>query len=173
MSDEVWKDIPDYEGMYQVSDLGRVKSLNRVDCAGKNQKGKDFGFGWAQKSDRYLKIPLSKNGLGKTFRVHTLVAISFIGPRLDGYVVDHIDNNPVNNSLVNLRYITHRKNISKDRVRKKDLPTGVYNYKDNRFYAQVMINNKKKTLGTFDSISLASKAYEESILRKSSRGSIG
>ncbi|MGI2239331.1 NUMOD4 motif-containing HNH endonuclease [Staphylococcus cohnii] len=110
---EVWKDIPGYEGLYQVSDLGRVRSLDRW-VTYKN--GKQYFYeGGLRKPTRgtrgRLVIKLSKDNKGKTFYIHSLVAMTFIGDKPEGYVVAHKDGDPDNNRLDNIRFDTQSQNI--------------------------------------------------------------
>jgi hypothetical protein len=108
---ENWKDVPDYVGLYKVSNLGRVKSslhsFKRVLKAGVDGKG-------------YYTVALTKRGEAKTFKVHQLVAMAFLNHKPCGYelVVDHIDNNKLNNNLSNLQLISHQENCTKDRKKK-------------------------------------------------------
>ena len=97
---EIWKDIPDYEGLYQISSFGRVKSLARTDNNGHklperilNPKGNKLG---------YIRVYLSKNGSAKRVLIHRLVAEAFVSRKNDGdNIVNHIDNNPSNNHADN------------------------------------------------------------------------
>jgi hypothetical protein len=107
---EVWKDIPDYEGGYQVSDLGRVKSLvryrvpkDKILRAQPNRYGHTF-------------VSLYTEGLENQLYVHKLVAEIFMGHITDGTtkkVIDHINEVQGDNRLENLQIITHKENIQK------------------------------------------------------------
>ncbi len=101
---ELWLDIPGYENFYQVSDLGKVRSLDRFDDEGKRCNGKlmsasDNGTG-------YLQITLSKHGICKKYTVHRLVMLAFVGQRPDGCNINHVDGNKHNNRLSNLEYLS-------------------------------------------------------------------
>lgn len=97
---EIWRSIPNYEGLYEISNFGRVKSLKRNII----RKAHPDGSG-------YLKIDLYKNNIQKTFKIHRLVAIVFI-KNLEGYTqVNHIDGNILNNKVTNLEWCTPSENI--------------------------------------------------------------
>ena len=100
LPNEIWKDIPDYEGYYQVSNYGRVKSLER-----KVKRGNHFMIIVSKIKKQYLNvrkyltITLQKNNSKKTFQIHQLVSFSYLNHKPQQYkkVVDHIDNNSLNN----------------------------------------------------------------------------
>ena len=110
---EVWKDIPEYEGLYQVSNLGRVRSVDRI-IVKKNKatmlyKGKILKY--YEDTKGRLSVSLSKNDKKKNIRVHIIVAETFISKRPDKKVICHINGNNQDNRLVNLRYDTQSENI--------------------------------------------------------------
>jgi hypothetical protein len=113
---EVWKDIEGYEGQYQVSNLGNVKSLNRfvyqLDRSGKpsisNYKGRVLKFG--HRKNGYLYIVLSKNNKQKKENIHRLVAKAFIPNPLNKPQVNHKDGNKKNNLIGNLEWNTMSEN---------------------------------------------------------------
>ena len=89
---EIWKDIQNYEALYQVSNYGRVKSLSRVDSKG-NKRNEKILKGRKNRQG-YYDVALSKNGKQKFFRVNRLVAQAFI-PNPNNYpCVNHKDENP-------------------------------------------------------------------------------
>ena len=78
--------------------------------------------------------------------------------------MDHIDSDKLNNNVNNLRLVTNRENVSKERTFKSGLPTGVYFHKRNKKYeSQIRINGKKKYLGSFNTIEEASNAYQNKL----------
>ena len=90
---EEWKSIKDYEGLYEVSNMGRVKSLNY------RNSGIEKILKLNKSKQGYLRITLNKNGDRKTFQVHRLVAEAFI-PNIDNKPeIDHIDTNKENNCV--------------------------------------------------------------------------
>lgn len=100
---EEWKPIEGYEGLYEVSNLGRVKSLwygkERMLKMGKDKLG-------------YLRVFLCNNNKGKNFLIHRLVAKAFIPNPDNKPFIDHIDTNPSNNRIENLRWCTHKENCN-------------------------------------------------------------
>ena len=111
---EIWKDIKNYEGLYQVSNLGRIKSLNRYsyNSVGKyNKKIFERILKQAIAKPGYYVINLTKNGKQKTYRIHRLVAETFI-PNPNNYpMINHIDCNKLNNKVENLEWCTHTHNM--------------------------------------------------------------
>ena len=105
---EEWRDVPGYEGFYQISSLGRLRSLDRKSCNGKNLKGKILANTLDAKG--YLVNCLCKDFKKKHFRRHQLVALAFI-PNDDSQLeINHIDGNKLNNMVGNLEWITHKEN---------------------------------------------------------------
>lgn len=111
--DEVWKDIPEYEGYYQVSSIGRVRSCDRV-VSGRWGLYSRVGALRSPSIDRYgyLQLVLHKLSRAKHFPVHTLVASAFLGARPEGFHVNHVDGNKLNNFFGNLEYCTTQENTA-------------------------------------------------------------
>ena len=153
---EVWKDIPEYEGLYQVSNLGNVISFKRknIKIIKKilNPKG------------RFFVNLYNNNGIPKSYRISVLIALAFLNHKPCGHklVVDHIDNNKINDKLYNLQVITQRQNLSKDKKNGTSNYIGVYKY-GHKWRSDIRINNKKKYLGTFKNEIEASQAYQQEL----------
>lgn len=96
---EEWRDIRGYEGRYQVSSLGRVRSLTRPGCKGRVLRPTPNGHG-------YLAVSLSSPSGRGSKNVHRLVAVAFLGPRPHGMEVCHGPGGQHDNRLSNLRYDT-------------------------------------------------------------------
>lgn len=99
---EIWKDIPDYEGHYQISNFGRVKSLkfnkNKIIIPRKTKNG-------------YFDINLCKNNYIKNYKIHRLLMLTFKSDNyFDEAIINHIDGNKLNNNLDNLEWCTYQEN---------------------------------------------------------------
>lgn len=101
---EIWK--PFWDGKYEVSNLGRARrsAPGRRTAAGRLLSPISLSVG-------YLAIRPVQNGKNRQAYVHDLVAHAFVGPKPDGYCVNHIDGNKKNNAASNLEYVTHRRNM--------------------------------------------------------------
>ena len=153
---EIWKDVANYDGMYQISSLGRFKSFKRYNngkilIGGKDTKG-------------YKNVGLNLNGISKIVNTHKLVAMAFLGHKPDGtnkLVVDHINNDKLDNRVENLQIITNRENASKDRKNGTSKYTGVsWSKTYNKWVSNIQINNKKISLGLFNTQEEAHEIYQ-------------
>lgn len=122
---ETWRPVANYEGVYEVSNLGRVRTLERrvKFCRGRTrvQKGKILSQKLSDKG--YCYVEFWKNGHRKVKTVAHLVAEAFIGPRPQGLFVLHGPNGKIDNSVQNLSYGTAKEN-NYDRLRDGTLPLG-------------------------------------------------
>ncbi len=109
---EIWRDIKGFEGLYQVSNLGRVKSLSN----NKSRKEKIRSF--KTDADGYLRVDLWKNGLSITKQVQSLVAEAFIPNPENKPEVHHIDGDTQNNQVSNLMWVTREEHRAIDRAKK-------------------------------------------------------
>ena len=109
---EEWRDITGYEGLYQVSNFGRVRSLDRVVpySGGVERKLKGTMLKACVDGKGYRVVRPHKDGKGKTFKVSILVAAAFIGPRPEKADVCHGPQGQQDDSVTNLRYDTHSNN---------------------------------------------------------------
>jgi hypothetical protein len=102
-----WKNIPGYEGLYQVSSDGQVRSLDRPHRRGQMMKPQIDTYRYG-----HISYHLCKNGKTKHWRSHQLVMLAFVGPCPEGMEVRHLDGNPSNNRLENLAYGTSKENAA-------------------------------------------------------------
>ena len=168
LENEVWRDIPGFEGLYQVSDMGRVKSLGRKVL-------KKNGF-YENKPERLLK-PFSngkgywsvelytKDSKSKRLYIHRLVMLAFEGYK--DLVVDHEDRDRSNNKLKNLRYVTARKNTERGTNEKSASKyIGVSINRRNTFKkwkTSIRILGKRYFIGSFEEEEDAAEAYQKAL----------
>lgn len=114
MEEEVWKDVKGYEGLYQVSDKGRIRSVDRVvnTCYGSKMYIKSKILKPVKYKGGYLRIDLCKEGTKRLYLIHRLVAEAFL-PNPDNLpCVNHKDEIPYHNNVDNLEYCTQKYNIN-------------------------------------------------------------
>ncbi len=121
MEGEIWKDIEGYEGLYQVSNMGRVKSLERTQPynRNKNKYYKKIASKILKQEPRpngYLKVSLSKDKKQKDVSIHRLVAEMFIPNSENKPTVDHIDTIKTNNRVENLRWATQKEQLNDNKI---------------------------------------------------------
>lgn len=105
---EIWRDIEGYEGSYQVSNLGRVRAVDRVVYGKLSYKNGRFVKGRVLKlrknKEGYVKVNLNKDGVKSTYDVHKLVADAFMSNPNNFPQINHRDENKANNQVFNLEY---------------------------------------------------------------------
>ena len=110
---ETWVDVVEYEGLYQVNGRGDVKSLNY------NGTGREKILRPSTLKNGYLQVMLYNNGKTEQLKVHRIIYESFYGNIPEGMVIDHIDTNRQNNSVENLRCVTHKENVNNPITKKR------------------------------------------------------
>lgn len=106
----VWKDIEGYEGLYQISDEGEVRSLDRLATGNSKRMLRGKILSKLKTGTGYYRVDLCKDGKVKRHKVHRLVATAFIKNPDKKPFVNHIDNNPLNNNASNLEWCTASEN---------------------------------------------------------------
>lgn len=129
---EIWKPVPGYEGRYEISNLGRVKSLNYLHNTGREQILKPNKIK-NNKKENYMRVTLGD----KTFLVHILVYKVFHGEIPEGLEVNHINKHKSDNRAVNLNLMTHDENTG------YSLNKPVLCYDKNRNFVQDFISVKE------------------------------
>lgn len=157
--EEIWNDIPDFENQYQASDLGRIKSLDRVVVYSDGRK-----YSYKSKiikpstiNSGYNIARLSVNCVCKNFLIHRLVWMAFNGKIPEGMQINHKDENRTNNKLSNLELVTCKENINwgthKDKQKKaqKNLPVIQYDLNGNFIKEWNGVREVENTLGYYHS----------------------
>ena len=110
---EVWKACPDYEGLYEVSNLGRIRSVDRIVLRNGNpMKLKGKVLTTTKQWSGHLNVCVCKNGVCKNIRLHRFIARAFIPNPLNLPEVNHKDENPANNRANNLEWCDHKYNMN-------------------------------------------------------------
>ena len=154
MENEIWMPIPGYDGIYNVSNMGRVKNLaRRVNRSrgGTQVCPERILKPHINNGNGYAIVHLSNLGIHKTCYVHRLVMSAFCG--VSSLVVDHINGSKFDNRLSNLRYCTQRDNLG---FNKPQLGVEVNNF---RYRSRINVSGKLLHLGVFNNIEDAKNAY--------------
>jgi len=160
MQEEIWKDVISYEGLYQVSNLGRVKSLKR------NRVKKDRILKPQSNTDNYLMITLCSDRNRITRTIHQLVCESFLNhtPNGNTLVVNHKNFIRTDNRLDNLEIVSMRENGSKKQIKSSSKYVGVsWNKALNKWQSYVDINGKRIHIGYFQIEYDAHLAYKNKL----------
>ena len=159
MDKEIWKDIPNYNGLYQVSSLGRVKSF---------KLGNEKILKQNIDSRGYYMVHLYNNGKSKGSLIHQLVAICFLNHIPNGrkLVVDHINDNKLDNKVENLQIVTIRFNSYKTQDKYVSKYKGVsWHKRSKKWQSRIEIDGKRKHLGQFTDEHEASIAYQNALIK--------
>lgn len=163
LKDEVWKQIPNY-GRYLISNMGRVKALAQKGIAKEDylMKGNIV--------KNYLMVSLVKNKIPKSIAVHHLMGEVFLDHLFKDFnkVIDHINNNSLNNKLSNFQIISQRENTHKRSLKNKGNKTSKYlgvcwSKRLNKWHSLIAIKNNKYHLGYFDLEEKTSEVYQEAL----------
>lgn len=138
---EILKDIEGFEGYYQLSNFGYVKSIERIVKSnfGRTRRVKERVLKYGLDKDGYAFITAMKDSVGKNIRIHRLVAEYFVDGYENGLVVNHKDGNKLNNHYSNLEWVTQKENID------HSWKTGLANHKgENHFNSSLTTEKVKK-----------------------------
>jgi hypothetical protein len=163
---EIWKDIPGYEGVYQVSSFGRVKSLSRYIKTRGLQLLPERILKLCKNKYGYLKCVLQLNRKKKYIQVHQIVAMAFLGHVPCGFerVINHKNFIRDDNRLENLEVVTSRENTNLKHLPSSSEYTGVsWSNAHKKWISTIVFNKKIFFLGHFDSEIEASEYYENAL----------
>lgn len=166
---EYFVPIPTYEGYFEVSNLGGVKTLSRMVFVveGRSKRTNTRLLSQHISAQGYYTVSLSKDGVRNIVPVHQLVAMAFLGYERNGktdIVVDHKDLDKLNNNLDNLRIVTNRENCNMKHIQSSSSYTGVgWHKQSGKWRSYIRINNKQVHLGQYDNELDASKAYQNKL----------
>lgn len=110
MENEIWKEIPGYKGLYEVSNYGQIKSIERLEKCGNKTRIRKARILKQSLRRGYLFVSLCKNGRKENVVIHRIVSLLFIPNPNNMSEVDHIDGNKINNKVSNLRWVTAKQN---------------------------------------------------------------
>lgn len=159
---EIWKKIKGHEGLYWVSNNGKIKSKYRILKLSPNEKG-------------YLFTCISKNGKGSNVYIHRIVWDVFGDGKRDRQTIeiDHIDDDKTNNHIDNLQLLSHRENIHKyfkKRVNNSSNYIGVcWDTERRKWRSQLCFNSKQRLLGRFNNEIDAAFVYQEALAANTAR----
>lgn len=168
MENEIWKDIKDYEGLYEISNFGRVRSKERYTNPGHGYRKLPSRILGQHEAHNYLYVCLCKNNKPIHKKVHRLVYETFIGMIPPDKTIDHINGNRYDNSYLNLHVLTIRENVCKymSTIKKQSRYLGVTRHEPtNKWRSKIFINHKQVHLGLFLAESEAGLAYQKAKIK--------
>lgn len=160
MENEIWKDVVGYEGLYQVSNIGRVKSIRKRKPTKANQSDRKCVIMQPYSgAARYLGVTLRKDGKGKTHTVHRLVARAFLPNPFGFPCVNHKDEDCFNNHVDNLEWCTQEYNANHGNA---ILKRSISNSKHAPYYGKTVCAYTKDNefVGSYPSIGEAADALD-------------
>lgn len=172
LENEIWKPVKNFEGLYEISNHGRLRSVDRLVFhkgfnKNINRKGKILKN--TTSKGQYYIYAISKNNKLTYGLVHRLVAEHFIGEKPKGKQINHIDSNSFNNHYLNLEYVYARENNAHRNIKNNGKIKGYNLLPSGRYQAVICINRKKYPLGMFDTAEEATNAWKEAT-RKLNQG---
>lgn len=156
--EEVWKPVVGFEEAYEVSDLGRVRSIDRVDARGNSRTGRMLTNQRLSKRGYYL-ISFCKNGQQKTMSLHRVVAMAHIHNPDNKPFVNHKNEDTTDCRASNLEWVYPRENVSYSSKQSASRFVGVTKAYKNRWQARIVVDGVRHWLGYFKTEEEAHKAY--------------
>lgn len=164
-SKEIWKDVIGYEGLYHISNTGRVRSFLR-----KNEKTIKLNID----SNGYPIVSLTKNGKRKTRKRHQLVAEAFLSHIPCGFekIINHINHIKTDNRVENLEITTTRRNLLHETKLTKKLPGSYYEKRLKKWRSSIQVKGVTTYLGLYDTPEEASKVYMIAVVQLETNGEL-
>lgn len=169
--EEIWKEVLGYEGLYEVSNLGRVRSVDRYVNSGgvmnenrlSLKKGRILNCSPTKRG--YTRVSLSKESKTQQIMIHRLVAIAFLDPVEGKLNVNHINGIKEDNRACNLEFVNQRENLlhAKIYTMGKDCPFVSYLKNYDRYESSIIIDGKTKKLGRFKTEEEAYNSYVKAL----------
>jgi hypothetical protein len=169
--EEIWKEVIGYEGIYEVSNMGRVRSVDRyVNSGGSGdkdrlslKKGKILNCSPTKRG--YTRVNLSRESKIKQEYIHRLVAVAFLEAIKGKENVNHINGIKEDNRACNLEFVNQRENVLHAKIYNvnKNCPFVSYLKKYNRYESSIIINGKPKKLGRFKTEEEAFNSYVKAL----------
>ena len=162
MEQEIWKDIKGWEGFYQVSNLGRVKSLDRwyYSKEGTHVHAKERILALASDPKGYPFVLLCRNNTRKQIAVHRLVAMCFCEKGDNDIQVDHINTIRTDDRVENLRWVTHKENMNNSKTTRNKIVGASIAFKSKKIYVYDTSKSKRgKCVLSFLSPKTAAKFF--------------
>lgn len=170
-TEEIWKAVPGYEGYYEVSDQGRIRSIAiRKHFQPYKKRACPLMLRFNPIKGGYLIVRLYKDGNGKDNQVGRVVLSAFKGCAPNGYECDHIDSDTSNNNLSNLRWLSPRENIHHAASKKKHITSSKYigvfwDRRSSKWMSRIGFKRKTQHLGTFQTEEDAHFAYQKALTK--------
>lgn len=147
---EIWKDVLGFEGRYQVSNIGNVRSI----LFGRTRPKQSY-----EQGSGYRQIKLHADNKTKHYQLHRVIVEAFIRPMTEGEVVNHKNGNPSDNSLGNLEIVTVRENTNHGKKVSGKQRLGARETDGGKFTSSIRVYGKLIHLGTFTNLEDAQQAY--------------
>jgi hypothetical protein len=172
LTGEEWKQIPDLDGCYLASTLGRIYSISRLyEVPSKNGKihaRESPGRLLKQMltPSGYLRVQISVNGFKRKYYSHVLIAKTFLEPEQDRTIINHKDQDKTNNNIGNLEWSTNRENSLHGQIGKtKTGVPGIYFHPTRqRFQGSILLGKKRHQIGDHKTLDEAKEAYSKKMI---------
>jgi hypothetical protein len=165
--DEKWICVPNYEGFYEISNLGNIRSVDRIIKTKRGlKKYRGVPLNPSKSTNNYLEVRLHKVGKSKTFLVHRLVALSFLDNPNNYPIINHKDGNKLNYTLENLEWTTYQQNTQHAYDSKLIFQKKIKLTNNDKLQIKQMYSNKKITQTELANLFNVSQMTINRVIRK-------